>query len=225
MAADQSTGGDLLRRLQRRQDVFQRSQYLNGKIFFVRERDPGIATAAAQFLFVPGLRVLLRMGSGWVGRVVGFERGGRRGDDQLELRAFGLDVIIGQPGFPLGIGELAQVIVAQPDDNGKVAVTDEEVIDRVLAGCAAVLAGLVADEMNDRVALGDVVIELHQDGAAGGKLRDVCFLVLGDDIREAQILGESLATRQELIRNGRDEEATRRHRKSGGDRAWFIAQK
>jgi len=75
-------------------------------------------------------------------------------------------VVEGQPGFPLGVGEGAKFRVTQPDDAGKVRVTLQEVIHRFFAGHPAVLAGLPADEMNHRITLGDVVVQLDEDGLA-----------------------------------------------------------
>ena len=212
MAADEPAGGDPLLWCLTGQEVAQGAEDLNGEVLGVGEGDLRVAGAAAEFLRVPGLGALLRKGGGGGRRMVGGKGVRRRGQKELEVRTPGLEMEIGQPCFPLGVGQGAQVVRRERDDLWQILVTAQEVFHGVRVGGLAIGADLLAEEVDNGVALGEVVVELEEDGMSGGELGDV-FLRLDDDLGKAQIVREALAAGEELVRDCGDEEAAGVHGK------------
>ena len=123
----------------------------------------------------------------------------RHGDDQH------LAVIQRQPSLPLGVGEglraRFQKGAKRRQAFGEIRITvfDEGQGRRLCPG-----AGHVADQMNHRIALPDVVIQLIQRLRAG---RDEVLLYLDRDVGTVKIAAQSVTVAGELRADGGQEDA------------------
>lgn len=168
-----------------------RAPHFGGQVIGVAEADAGEALHAGQ----PG-EVGLLGGDLFGRRGVAGGAGGAgfgHGDDEV------LAVVEGQPGFPLGVGQRWAVGFEEGRHRqlgGEIGVVGA---DRRDGGCLGHRAGHVADQVDNHVALADVLVEHVQRFGAGG---DEILLHLDRDVGAVEGMTQGVAVAAELRADG-----------------------